>query len=355
MSRQLSRQFSRPLHLDPDDAAPEERGARMDEAMRRFTIRQITAPDTEFNAAYDVLHEEFGARGEIEERSLLAHEMLHAPDESNGSISYELLTFYDGDTLAGVRDVFTCVLPDRSGVLVLLSHSLILPPWRRSGLGGLIRAAPVRIARQQGMAADIPGGGRVVLMAEMDPIDPVVEATVVRYLAYCRSGFFVIPSEEILYFQPDFSDWKREGRSRHGLPMTMVLRVVEAAGGSAVDPVTDPAIGGSDTLPAALMRQIYTAVNAIHERHYPECVAERRAITGERLEADRPYQTIRVRRDRLREAAPLLRAEMLPRFMAQTDPPQPDTPPPNTDTPRKDLDRLLSDWNPLPSPPSHLP
>ena len=67
MSRQLSRQFSRPLHLDPDDAAPEERGARMDEAMRRFTIRQITAPDTEFNAAYDVLHEEFGARGEIEE------------------------------------------------------------------------------------------------------------------------------------------------------------------------------------------------------------------------------------------------------------------------------------------------
>lgn len=181
---------------------------RVEAAAPRFRLERIASPDApSFAAAYAELDAFFGARGELEERATLAsfvHERV-IPYGDGMEGHYHLLAAWEGGQLAGVRDCYVD-LDLRSGVCVVaLSHTLVLPPWRRSGLSALFRTAPVTLARRA-VAERIGAGAAVPILVagEMEPIDPDQPDTLTRLLAYARAGFRVLDPQRLPYSQPDF-------------------------------------------------------------------------------------------------------------------------------------------------------
>lgn len=287
------------LELLPEDFAPPERERGL-EAQGTYTGHLVEGPGAEFDQAYDALWEEFGERGELENRAVLLDDLKGPRGRNGGVVRYHLMTFHEGQRLAGIRDVFSVCFPDRKFCYVLLSHSLVLPAWRRSGVATLIRAAPAAAARHalQEEGADLDSDR--LLMAEMDPIDPRSDPTVIRVLAYGKAGFRILAPEWLPYVQPDFSDWKVQNREPRPIPMVPVLRWV----------------GHEDVeaLPATLIRGLLDGIDAIHLKDYPEDAALRRA-NADRVWAGRaPVPTIVVDPKALERLAPLLRAATLPQF-----------------------------------------
>jgi hypothetical protein len=80
---------------------------------------------------------------------------------------------------------------------VLLAHTLVLPPFRRSGVAAILRSVPVVL---------VPDAAEILLAGEMDMAVPHPKGTVIRLLAYGRAGFRVIPPPMLPYAQPDFRD-----------------------------------------------------------------------------------------------------------------------------------------------------
>jgi hypothetical protein len=94
---------------------------------------------------------------------------------------------WDGDQLAGVRDDFTAVDVEHGRAVAFMSHSLVLPVWRRTGLATLLRALPAAHARDDARAlcADVT---ERMLLAEMEMMEPHRHETLVRLLAYGKAG-----------------------------------------------------------------------------------------------------------------------------------------------------------------------
>jgi hypothetical protein len=144
--------------------------------------RVRSASSTDFDTAYGALDAEFGSRGELERREVIARWLAERE-------SYHLLLARTADgTFAGVRACH--VLGDRRARVVYLSHALVLPPFRRTGLGALFRQVPIELA---GDCDDL------LLAAEME-----TDSTI-RFLAYAKDRFAAIPREVLPYVQPDFS------------------------------------------------------------------------------------------------------------------------------------------------------
>src|SRR3954470_21250185 len=108
--------------------------------------------DPLFPRAYSFLRETSGRLGEREQPDVLAHRFEWAPTEPvNGcALRYEMLVLLSGDRIVAVRD-HTAIVPVELGgpprAVVHLSHVLVDPAWRRTGLAGWLRAWPILTAR----------------------------------------------------------------------------------------------------------------------------------------------------------------------------------------------------------------
>lgn len=207
----------------PSDFAPLERTKGL-VALGRVTLEEVRDPgDRTFHAAYALLDAYFGALGELEDRDTLAgfvrKRRLVYGDGVEGT--YHLVAAWCGEDLVGVRDCYVDVDHPAGVCIVALSHCFVAPAWRRSGLAALLRAVPHALARR---AAEERGGAPLptLLVTEMEPVDPARPETVVRLLAYGRSGFAVLDPSRVRYSQVEFRDIP--GASHTGMPMLGVVR-----------------------------------------------------------------------------------------------------------------------------------
>ena len=180
-----------PLPISPRDLAPGDlRSAELD--LSTFEITRIRSIDDPlFETAYGLLWDEFGWKHEMELRDTLKQRFALAPE-----MLYELVLVRKDGTPAAVRDHTAIAAGDE--VVVHLSHNLVLPDWRRSGLAGWMRALPLLTARELLPAAPI------TLVAEMEYASGHDPKGDVRLQAYGRAGFRKVDPSVVRYHQPDF-------------------------------------------------------------------------------------------------------------------------------------------------------
>lgn len=239
--------------LDPADLAPLDR-AKGVEALRRVRIEEVRDPDgAAFDACFAMLDSFFGPRGEMEERRALqrfvADRVLHYGDHLEGT--YHLVGAWSGSELVAVRDCYVDLDRAHSVSIVALSHAFVAPDWRRSGLGALLRAIPVTLARRmqtERLGRPVP----TLVAAEMEPVDPDDPATIVRLLAYGRSGFSVLDPQRFRYSQPDLRCPLDAAHT--GLPLLGVVRPL--------------GLGGL-TLPVEVCAAFPTLFHACHRMYLP--------------------------------------------------------------------------------------
>ena len=185
-----------PVLLTPDLLAPGDgKSASLD--LAQFAWSRIrSCDDPLFETAYAALWREFGAAHEIETCDVLA-----ARFRESGQLRYEMLLIRAEGNVAAVRD-HTAIACDGE-VIVHLSHLLVAPAWRRSGLAGWMRAAPVLVARNLAAAIGTPSCD-VTLVGEMEYDDGSDSRKRLRLLAYERAGYLKIDPRVVRYHQPDF-------------------------------------------------------------------------------------------------------------------------------------------------------
>lgn len=197
-----------PPWMNPGDLAPgDARCAGGD--WQRFRLHRITSPrDPEFNAAFGALWNEFGRRGEMETRAVIAARLDRGipPGSSPVALLYELLMVTRNGEFVGVRDHTAIVCRELPGAVVHMSHNLVAVPWRRSGIAGWLRALPVGAGRACLQSQKRDPLSPVTLVGEMESADPDSEERMVRLMAYEKAGAWKIDPRRIAYLQPDFRD-----------------------------------------------------------------------------------------------------------------------------------------------------
>lgn len=189
---------------------------------KEFTWDGIrTTRDPNFQIAYDALWAEFGVRNEMEQITTLEGRFKLAP-----AMLYEMLLVRKDGVIAGVRD-HTAVWADDE-VIVHLSHNLVMPDYRRSGLAGWLRAAPILTAIECGTMNGSPHAP-ITLVGEMEYPDGANESAGIRLHAYEKAGFLKADPSVLHYFQPDFrlpSEIDASGGAKP-LPFQLIIRRVE--------------------------------------------------------------------------------------------------------------------------------
>lgn len=223
-----------PLGFGPGDIAPGEPAAKVEAALARFRCVDATT-DAEFDLGYRLLDAQFGPLNELERREVLERWFragsLSGPTDPVRA-HYHMLLVYDQDgRVAAVRDGFSAVDAVVPRVVELMSHSLVLPEWRRTGVAALLRAAPVVYAKRHA-----PEGAEISVVAEMELLDPAEPDTMVRLVAYGRAGFRVVPPPLLPYAQPDFRDVDALGVEPVPLPFMLVVRQVGEEGLDTIAP-----------------------------------------------------------------------------------------------------------------------
>lgn len=235
------------------DLAPGDR-AVLAKSWANFSVQAVrSVSDPAFDEAYGRLSHEFGPRGEMERREVIADRLAWDPGAAGGgpAMLYELLLVRrDGDVVA-VRD-HTAIVTE-AGVVVHLSHVLVEPDLRGSGLASWLRALPVATARRcaalAGAAADLP----VTLVAEMERDDGVTPAVVRRLRSYAKAGFRLLDPARADYHQPDFRSAAEIDRSGPApVPLSLVLRRVGREG--------EGRVAGGEV--AAIVDALYTMFGA---------------------------------------------------------------------------------------------
>jgi hypothetical protein len=160
-------------------------------------IRDISDPF--FEQAYARLWEEFGPTNGLEERELLGHRFHRGP-----RFLYEMALIHLRGEIVAVRDHTAVMTRDGAHVVVHLSHNLISPAARRSGLAGWTRALPIATARECLVENSASPGAPITLVAEMEYLKDGDPARSIRLQAYERAGFRKIDPQLVHYFQPDF-------------------------------------------------------------------------------------------------------------------------------------------------------
>ncbi len=176
--------------LAPGDA----RAAGLDVSAFQFDrIRGIDDPL--FDLAYAALWAEFGGGNEMERRETLALRFALAP-----RILYEMILVRRGEEFIGARDHTAIVARDGSQAVVHLSHNLLAPAARRTGLGGWMRAFPIQTARECLGGESAP----IDLISEMEYDDGIDPQRAIRLRAYEKAGFVKMDPQSVDYHQPDF-------------------------------------------------------------------------------------------------------------------------------------------------------
>jgi hypothetical protein len=212
-----------PEHLAPGDARSLE-GDWAD-----MELHRITSPeDPFFSQAFGALSAEFGDAGEMEQASVIARRMQWLPEQmiNGASMQYALQLVTRRGEFVAVRDHTVIILESEPGAVVHLSHNLVAPEWRRSGIAGWMRALPVATAMDSIQTLRLPSASPVTLVGEMEHFDPTRSATLVRLTAYEKAGFKMVDPELVSYLQPDFRDPAEIDISSgpQPLPLTLMLR-----------------------------------------------------------------------------------------------------------------------------------
>ncbi len=187
-----------------------------------------------FAPACQRLWAEFGSRGEMEQEEVIRTRLAWSPAcPVNGhALLYEMLVVERGAEIIAVRD-HTAIVPNARiagapEVIVHLSHMLIEPAWRGTGLSGWLRALPIQTGIEGARAAAGAACSPVVtLVAEMEHPDGVTPAVMGRLRSYERAGFLKIDPQRIHYAQPDFRTTGEIDRSAfQPVPLALVARRV---------------------------------------------------------------------------------------------------------------------------------
>jgi len=185
------------------DLAPgDEKSAKLD--LARFDLARIRSVDDPlFEEAYGRLWLEFGPKDEMERREVLARRFQLEP-----RFYYEMALVRAGGEFVAVRDHTAAMTRDGASVVVHLSHNLVSPLARRTGLAGWMRALPIAAARQcvAVNGAPVAPFAPITLLAEMEYPLPDDPPRMIRLQAYERAGFRKIDPQMVKYYQPDFRD-----------------------------------------------------------------------------------------------------------------------------------------------------
>jgi hypothetical protein len=221
--------------VSTSDLAPGESKARAFDP-GTLDVRVVrSADDPLFDVGYDALWRQFGPVAEVETKDVLRARLAWDPSKpTNGGIRllYEMIVVRDrAGTFVAVRD-HTAIVPvdaDESPLVVVhLSHVLIEPSHRGSGLVGWMRAWPLGTARagavDAGLGADVP----IDLVAEMEHPDPARSASrMARLASYEKAGFKKVDPAAVDFWQPDFRDVKAIDADRvRPIPMGLIVRRV---------------------------------------------------------------------------------------------------------------------------------
>jgi GNAT superfamily N-acetyltransferase len=194
-----------------DDLAPGDRRALASDwrGIEVVSIRSASHPL--FAPVYDRLWAEFGSRGEMERRDVIEARFGWDPRRpiDQHALQYEMLAVLRDGQLLAVRDHSVVVPGAAQGpahpveAIVHLSHVLVEPALRGSGLAAWLRALPLQTARACAAAAG-HAGARFTLVAEMEHDDGVTPAVTTRLRSYARAGFRALEPNAVRYLQPDF-------------------------------------------------------------------------------------------------------------------------------------------------------
>jgi hypothetical protein len=175
-----------------------------------------------------------------------------------GSTYHLLIARDDGGSLAGVRDCHVILDAAARVAVVYLAHALVLPRYRRTGLGALLRGAPIALARKALHQAGLDASQvDILIAAEMEHPDPGDAASVVRLVVYGKDGFSAIDPVQLPYFQPDFRDLAAlpAGTAPSPLPLLAVVRWLGHEGRAEI--------------PARLARAFVTHLYSVFATHVP--------------------------------------------------------------------------------------
>lgn len=219
------------------DIAAGENPAKVASALARFSLHEVS-DDAAFDLAYATLDAQFGPVHEIERREVLLRWLRAgslSPPGSRLRAFYHLSLVWEGSALAAVRDDFGCVDMETGRVVGFLSHGLVLPPWRRSGVAALLRALPVAHARGDAERLGVKSA-EVSLVTEMEMMEAHRAETLVRLTSYGRAGFKVVPPWHVPYAQPDFRDLAALGVEARPVPLMILVRQVGEESRDTIDP-----------------------------------------------------------------------------------------------------------------------
>lgn len=195
------------MHPDAGDLAPgDEWAGRLD--WQDIALHRVRSPaDPRFERGYAALWNQFGEIGEMEQRDVIVARLGWEPRQPirGCALLYEMLVLERAGAMVAVRD-HTAILPldgHDATTIVHLSHALVLPSERGTGLGAWLRALPLAAARECAVRAGA-GARAVTLVAEMEPPDPAIAERVARLRIYGRAGFRCVDPEHVRYVQPDF-------------------------------------------------------------------------------------------------------------------------------------------------------
>lgn len=235
--------------------------AVLDAAWDDFAVQSVrSSADPAFEEGWGRLWREFGDRGEMETRDVIASRLARDPARSREgwALLYEMLLVRRGASIVAVRDHSAIVAPGGDAVVVHLSHVLVEPELRGSGLASWLRALPVGTARRciaRATSLDEEAAARlpVTLVAEMDRDDGRTPAIVRRLRSYAKAGFSVVDPRRVDYHQPDFRRAADiDASSSAPVPLSLVLRRVGREG--------QASIGGGEL--AAIVDALYTMYGA---------------------------------------------------------------------------------------------
>ncbi len=259
-----------------EDLAPGDRNAGALD-WSDLQVRRVRDPaDVDFDAAYQRLWSEFGALGEMERSAVIRDRLTWDPAQPVGgaALAYELLVLRRGGAIAALRDHTAVVRVAADGkplagpIVVHLSHALVEPAHRGTGLVAWLRALPLQTARRCARAAGCAPDESIVLVAEMEMRDVAVpgqpeapgpaghEARMARLRSYERAGFLLVDPAAAPYAQPDFRPPELlAGDAPRPVPLGLVVRRVGRE--------------SEATMPAAELRAVIDSIYAVYGVHVP--------------------------------------------------------------------------------------
>jgi GNAT superfamily N-acetyltransferase len=196
-----------------------------------FTVEAVrSARHPLFEEAYDRLRREFEPRGEMERREVIVDRLAWDPRSRVRGLGlrYELIVIRRGAEIAAVRD-HTVILgaASTSRAVVHLSHALVEPGFRGTGLAAWLRALPLNSARESGVRSGVGPPAAVTLVAEMEHGPEQLPEMKFRLRSYGKAGFRMVDPNRARYFQPDFRAAAEIDRtSVQPLSLALVLRRV---------------------------------------------------------------------------------------------------------------------------------